>query len=139
MYTIFRASLSLNIHVGCCLFSHNFSKLKTIKINDFARRVVNNCFLAATSSFLFNELNKSEAQKKMRSTHACTPSFATFLSNIHVGCCLFSHKYNKMTTKNTLWCEYCNQSHCNVVINKSFSICLTFFSQRVLRAFAKKC
>ena len=41
-------------------------------------------------------------KKKMRSTHACTPSFATFLLNIHVGCCLFSHTINnKMTTKNS--------------------------------------
>ena len=32
----------------------------------------------------------------MRSTHACTPSFALSLLNIHVGCCLFSHeKHNK--------------------------------------------
>ena len=33
--------------------------------------------------------------KKMRSTHACTPSFAHLFLNIHVGCCLFSHKQNK--------------------------------------------
>ena len=30
-------------------------------------------------------------QKKMRSTHACTLSFAHFFFNIHVSCCLFSH------------------------------------------------
>ena len=35
----------------------------------------------------------------MRSTHAYTPSFATFLPNIHVGCCLFSHNPKKPNKK----------------------------------------
>ena len=38
-------------------------------------------------------------QKKMRSTHACTPSFAHFSLNIHGGCCLFSHDLHKKTNK----------------------------------------
>ena len=42
------------------------------------------------------------AQKKMRSTHACTPSFAPFLLNIHVGCCLFSHISNQPKIKTNL-------------------------------------
>ena len=43
------------------------------------------------------ELNKrAQRKKKMRSTHACTPSFAVFFLNIHVGCCLFSHIHNSI-------------------------------------------
>ena len=49
---------------------------------------------------LINKLNKRAKRKKMRSTHACTPSFATFHRNIHVGCCLFSH--NNLPTKTKL-------------------------------------
>ena len=47
-------------------------------------------------------LTKEGSEKKMRSTHACTPSFTTFSPNIHVSCCLFSHNYPKQTTKQTI-------------------------------------
>ena len=77
MHTIFRAFL-LNIHVGCCLFSHDSIKLphnKTLRfvlqLNSFGGRNLYNT--------LRNELNKrAQRIKKMRSTHACTPSFAHF-------------------------------------------------------------
>ena len=67
----------LNIHVGCCLFSHNPPSNKTK-----SPQVVWQC--SATGVFVrrkynvINELNKRAQRKKMRSTHACTPSFATF-------------------------------------------------------------
>ena len=59
-------------------------------------------------SEIINIILKTSAQlcniKKMRSTHACTPTFATFRANIHVGCCLFSH-INK--TKNNVQNQWC--------------------------------
>ena len=54
------------------------------------------CELSFVFLFCCNSESTTFAQlctkrKKMRSTHACTPSFALSLLNIHVGCCLFSH------------------------------------------------
>ena len=47
---------------------------------------------------------KERSVKKMRSTHACTPSCATFSRNIHGGCCLFSHKSSHQNKKSNMSC-----------------------------------
>ena len=69
---------SLDIHVGCCLFSHN----KSIMISDtnvlFGTAHCNLTTLC--QQLYYYNLHSCAKQKKMRSTHACTPSFAPFLS-----------------------------------------------------------
>ena len=101
MYTNFRAFLS-NIHVGCCLFSHDLTPTKShnIIVLWFALLL----FLLCDSSIL-QSLYKRAKRKKMRSTHTCTPTFAPFFPNIHVGCCLFSHNDIQNTTYKYQWCD----------------------------------
>ena len=159
MYTIFR-SFILNIHGGCCLFSHITIKTnKKIKKKANTSSAFNPCWSSASTIYQNNlakersekkcgahthvhQLSRFSSQysrrllsilaqpntnntqknkrgllcklllfcvlhlqqlsltniaiaiKKMQSTHACTPSFATSLTNIHVGCYLFSHNLN---------------------------------------------
>ena len=90
----------LNIHVGCCLFSHI---TKITKHNNYLSHII--CLGNFVVCFVIinipkTNLIKERSEKKMRSTHACTPFFATSLLNIHVGCCLFSHNSTIKTTKN---------------------------------------
>ena len=53
---------------------------------------------SSCDQFTCNDLHSCAQHKKIRSTHACTPSFAYFFLNIHVGCCLFSHVQKLIAT-----------------------------------------
>ena len=94
MYTIF-SRISLSIFTLVVVYSrtkskkHKSKKHKSNSSLSFSLSVL--IYVVATIILLVELNKKSEAKKKMRSTHACTPSFATFFSNIHVSCCLFSH------------------------------------------------
>ena len=96
MYTIFRNFFHRNIHVGCCLFSHNNLPTKTkLKSTILPPRFVTKfCFLLTTILFYSTNLIKRAKRKKnAEHTHMYTTFSQLSLHNIHVGCCLFSHNY----------------------------------------------
>ena len=77
--------------------------------------------------FTIVQLHKKN--KKMWSTHTCTPSFAHFLLNIHVSCCLFSHITNNNSQTNIrvvqialIIVSYCEETTIiSIIINKKRS------------------
>ena len=72
--TPFFTTFSLNIHVGCCLFSHNI--LKNTKNKKLS--VVMSANKSQRYLIIYNIAQLCNTNKKIRSTHACTPSLATF-------------------------------------------------------------
>ena len=97
------SQLSSSIFTSVVVYSRTTTqKKKTTKKCVVSRTLL---FLILRGHVYFSNKHAQlcNTKKKMRSTHACTPSFATFLLNIHVGCCLFSHNLTnyKNKTKNS--------------------------------------
>ena len=90
MYTNFRAfSSQYSRRLLSILAHHKKQKRKKTNRHDLPMRTVFVFLFCCNSEFsTFAQLCNT---KKIRSTHTCTPLFATFYRNIHVGCCLFSH------------------------------------------------
>ena len=80
MYTIFFATFLLNIHVGCCLFSHHSNHKHKKKEQGVCGCSPSFLFTCCGEYIFVQRIYKRAQRKKMRSTHACTPSFATFFS-----------------------------------------------------------
>ena len=93
LHTIFRCFLS-NIHVGCCLFSHNPPQ-KTKKIISVVSNAIN-----SQRHIIINNIHQFCAKKKKCGAHMHVHQLSLSLLNIHVGCCLFSHNHNVQNHKN---------------------------------------
>ena len=85
-----------NIHVGCCLFSHNKrNSPKTITKN--ALLLWRAFVIVLASCSVISKRKKNGAHTHVRTTVQLGEW------NIHVGCCLFSHITNKNKTKIQSW------------------------------------
>ena len=90
------------------------------------------------SIILFNELNKkSAAKKKMRSTHACTPTFATFFA-IFTSVVVYSRTKNKKRTTYTKRFD-CSTSLCTVCSFVKVILCDYHFHLHSCAIKKKKC
>ena len=134
------ATFFANIHVGCCLFSHN-QKSKTNKKNKLM------VFLVLDSIIYFFVLDSrvidikcAQLCNKKNAEHTrMYTNFRSFLLNIHVGCCLFSHnlKYKKNQTQKVSFCALLLTFF--AVRPTIFELVFLFFYKDVLRTCVKKC
>ena len=96
MYTIFRNFLlQYSRRLLSILAQHQYNNQTTTTVICFDESLLWLCFDCCDVTSI--TCTVVQHKKKMRSTHACTPSFAHLSLNIHVGCCLFSHNYNQNT------------------------------------------
>ena len=98
MHINFRAFLA-NIHVGCCLFSHNPNNIHKKKKTSGNDETAYYLFCVCWSTILSKTCTVVQTRKKMRSTHACTPSFAHSLFSIFTLVVVYSRTNLPIKTK----------------------------------------
>ena len=108
MYTIFRNFHPQYSRRLLSILAQHIKNKKTINRVGHSALIVFKCTESLLTTFCKLKIiwNSDYKNKKMRSTHTCTPTFVHSLLNIHVGCCLFSHKFKKSHIKNKSGCRF---------------------------------
>ena len=136
MYTNFR-TLSLNIHVGCCLFSHKFTKTTQGKHTVGLTHLLYLSVDIVLQCDYFQLAQLCNTKKNGAHTHAHHLSHSLF--SIFTSVVVYSRTSNDRNTIDfNTWCFSCINKHRDscCINNTTLS---NFLLQRVLRAFAKKC